>query len=102
MKRCAHPKAITQTAIDMSPACLKGARENFGNAHIVFDKFHGVSQVAKALEAVRRQEARPAARRCSRGQRPRSATHWKPPRPCHRRRGCRLQIRPRSLAASTS
>ncbi|MGH9447257.1 MAG: ISL3 family transposase [Terriglobia bacterium] len=53
-----HPKAITQIAIDMSPAYLKGARENFGNAHIVFDKFHVVSQVSTAVEEVRRKEAR--------------------------------------------
>ena len=30
-----HPKAITQIAIDMSPAYLKGIRENFGNATVV-------------------------------------------------------------------
>jgi transposase len=53
-----HPKAITQVAIDMSPAYLKGVKENFGNAVIVFDKYHGVSQVGAAVEAVRRQEAR--------------------------------------------
>lgn len=53
-----HPKAITQVAIDMSPAYLKGVKENFGNAAIVFDKFHVVSQVSQAVEAVRRQEVR--------------------------------------------
>jgi transposase len=53
-----HPKAITQIAIDMSPAYMKGVRENFGNAQIVFDKFHVVSQVVKAVEEVRRKEAR--------------------------------------------
>lgn len=53
-----HPKAITQIAIDMSPAYVKGIRENFGNATVVYDKFHGVSQVAKAVEEVRRKEAR--------------------------------------------
>jgi transposase len=53
-----HPKAITQIAIDMSPAYVKGVRENFGNAQIVFDKFHVVSQVVKAVDEVRRQEAR--------------------------------------------
>ena len=52
-----HPKAVTQIAIDMSPAYLKGVRENFGNAVISFDKFHVVSQVAKAVEEVRRKEA---------------------------------------------
>lgn len=53
-----HPKSITQVAIDMSPAYRKGVKENFGNATIVFDKFHVVSQVSQAVEEVRRQEAR--------------------------------------------
>jgi transposase len=53
-----HPKAITQVAIDMSPAYLKGVKENFGNAVIVYDKFHVVSQVSQAVEQVRRAEAR--------------------------------------------
>jgi transposase len=58
LKHNGHPKAITQIAIDMSPAYQKGARENFGNAHVVFDKFHVVSQVVQAVEEVRRKEAR--------------------------------------------
>ena len=53
-----HPKAVTQIAIDMSPAYVKGVRENFGNAVVVYDKFHVVSQVTKAVEEVRRKEAR--------------------------------------------
>jgi transposase len=53
-----HPKAITQIAIDMSPAYTKGVRENFGNATVVYDKYHVVSQVAQAVDAVRRKEAR--------------------------------------------
>jgi transposase len=53
-----HPKAITMVAIDMSPAYAKGVRENFGNAQIVFDKFHVVSQVTQAVNEVRRKEAR--------------------------------------------
>lgn len=58
LKHNGHPKAIMQVAIDMSPAYRKGVRENFGNAVIVYDKFHVVSQVAQAVEAVRRKEAR--------------------------------------------
>jgi len=58
LKHNGHPKAITQIAIDMSPAYQKGVRENFGNAQIVFDKFHVVSQVVQAVEEVRRKEAR--------------------------------------------
>ena len=42
-----HPKAVTQIAIDMSPAYEKGVRENFGNAQIVFDKFHVVTRSFK-------------------------------------------------------
>lgn len=53
-----HPKAIQQVAIDMSPAYIKGVKENFGNAVIVFDKFHVVSQVGAAVEEVRRKETR--------------------------------------------
>ncbi len=39
-----HSKAITMVAIDRIPAYQKGGQENFGNAQIVFDKFHAVSQ----------------------------------------------------------
>lgn len=58
LKHNGHPKAITQIAIDMSPAYQKGVREYFGNATVVFDKFHVVSQVCEAVDAVRRQEVR--------------------------------------------
>jgi hypothetical protein len=57
-KHNGHPRAITQIAIDMSPAYKKGVRENFGNATVVFDKFHVVSQVVQAVDEVRRLEAR--------------------------------------------
>jgi transposase len=53
-----HPKAITQVAIDMSPAYIRGVLDNLGNAAIVFDKFHVVSQVSEAVEEVRRKEVR--------------------------------------------
>ena len=53
-----HPKAVTQAAIDMSPAYRKGVRENLGNAEVVFDKFHVVARVNGALDKVRRAEAR--------------------------------------------
>ena len=51
-----HPKAITQVAIDMSPAFIKGVRENFGNAALVFDKFHVIQEANAGVEAVRRLE----------------------------------------------
>lgn len=57
-KHNGHPKAITQAAIDMSPAYIKGVRDNLGNAAVVFDKFHVVSQVVEAVEEVRRKEVR--------------------------------------------
>jgi transposase len=57
-KHNGHPKAITQVAIDMSPAYTKGVRENLGSAVIVYDKYHVVSQVTEAVEAVRRIEVR--------------------------------------------
>lgn len=52
-----HPKAVTQVAIDMSPAYQKGVRENFANAALVFDKFHVVQAANEGVEAVRRLEA---------------------------------------------
>lgn len=53
-----HPKAITRVAIDMSAAYQKGVRENFGNAQVVFDKFHVISHVVQAVDAVRRLESK--------------------------------------------
>jgi hypothetical protein len=53
-----HPKAITQVAIDMSPAYTHGVKDNLGNAAIVFDKFHVVTRVTEAVEEVRRKETR--------------------------------------------
>ena len=52
-----HPKAVTQVAIDMSAAYVKGVRENFGNARLVFDKFHVVQAANEGVEDVRRLEA---------------------------------------------
>src|SRR5208283_5240194 len=52
-----HPKAVTQVAIDMSPAFIKGVQDNFGNAALVFDKFHVIQEANAGVEAVRRLEA---------------------------------------------
>ena len=52
-----HPKTVTQVAIDMSPAFIKGVRDNFGNAVLVFDKFHVIQEANEGVEAVRRLEA---------------------------------------------
>lgn len=51
-----HPKAVTQVAIDMSAAYAKGVRENFGNARLVYDKFHVIQNVVEACDQVRRAE----------------------------------------------
>jgi len=58
LKHNGHPKAITQVAIDMSPAYARGVKDNWGNAALVFDKYHVVSQVTQAVEEARRKEAR--------------------------------------------
>lgn len=52
-----HPKSVTQVAIDMSRAFIKGVRENFGNAGLVFDKFHVIQEANEGVERVRRLEA---------------------------------------------
>jgi transposase len=70
-----HPKAITMVAIDMSPAYVKGVRENLGKAQIVFDKFHVVSVVVKAVDEVRRKESRADAQ--AREQLERSSWLWR-------------------------
>ena len=49
-----HPKSVRQVAIDMSRAYIKGARENFGNAQLVFDKFHVIQEANEGVEKVRR------------------------------------------------
>ena len=51
-----HPKAVTQVAIDMSPAYRKGVAANFANACVSFDKFHVVGHVVGAVDEVRRAE----------------------------------------------
>jgi transposase len=52
-----HPKAITQVAIDMSPAYIRGVKDHMVNAAIVFDKFHVIAAVNEGVEKVRRLEA---------------------------------------------
>jgi transposase len=52
-----HPKAITQVAIDMSPAYIRGVKDHFGNAALVFDKFHVIQAANEGVEKVRRLEA---------------------------------------------
>jgi len=57
-KHNGHRHAITQASMDMSPAYEKGVQENCRNAQVVFDKFHVVMNVNKAVDQVRRAEVR--------------------------------------------
>ena len=57
LKHNGHPKAITAVAMDLSKACQKGAREELGNAQMVFDPFHVTALVGEAVDEVRRREA---------------------------------------------
>lgn len=52
-----HPKAITAVAMDLSGAYQKGAREELGNAQVVFDPFHVCALAGAAVDEVRRREA---------------------------------------------
>jgi transposase len=49
---------ITDVSCDMSPAFIKGIKENLVNANITFDKFHIVKLINKAVDEVRKQEVR--------------------------------------------
>jgi transposase len=57
-KHNGHRHAITQASMDMSPAYQKGVKETCRNAQVVFDKFHVVMNVNKAVDQVRRAEVR--------------------------------------------
>jgi transposase len=57
-KHNGHRHAITQASMDMSPAYHKGVQETCRNAQVVFDKFHVVMNVNKAVDQVRRAEVR--------------------------------------------
>jgi transposase len=53
-----HPKSVTQVAIDMSAAYIKGVRDHFGNAQVVYDKFHVIQNVVEACDQIRKLESR--------------------------------------------
>lgn len=50
--------AVREVSCDMSPAFIKGVRENLPNAEVTFDKFHVTKVLGDALEKVRRSEWR--------------------------------------------
>lgn len=49
-------KEIKDVSCDMSPAFIKGVREQLPNAEITFDKFHIVKIINEAVDSVRREE----------------------------------------------
>jgi transposase len=49
---------ITDVSCDMSRAFIKGVTDNMPNAKITFDKFHIIKLINKAVDDVRRQEAK--------------------------------------------
>ena len=51
-----RPENIRQLCCDMSPAFIKGARENFPTAKLTFDKFHVIKIVNEAVDETRREE----------------------------------------------
>ena len=52
-----HAEAIKDVSCDMSPAFIKGVKENLPNAKITFDRFHIMKIISVAVDKVRRQEA---------------------------------------------
>jgi len=48
---------ITDVSCDMSPAFIKGVKDNLTNAEITFDKFHIMKILNKAVDTVRKQES---------------------------------------------
>lgn len=52
------PERITDAAIDMSPAFIRGMEDVFPNAAITFDKFHIMKILGTAVDAVRKKEVR--------------------------------------------
>jgi transposase len=52
---------VTEVCMDMSPAFIKGATDQFPDAAITFDKFHVIQAVNKAVDEVQRQERKSCA-----------------------------------------
>lgn len=52
------PEKITDVSSDMSPAFIKGIKENLSNADITFDKFHILKIINEAVDKVRKEEAK--------------------------------------------
>jgi transposase len=52
------PTGITDVSIDMSPAFIKGIKENLPNASITFDKYHIMKIINDAVDQVRKSEVK--------------------------------------------
>jgi transposase len=51
-------KNITDVSCDMSPAFIKGVKEQLPNAQVTFDKFHIMKIINEGVDNVRREEAK--------------------------------------------
>lgn len=49
---------VKDVSCDMSPAFIKGVKEELPNAEITFDKFHVLKKINTAVDEVRREEAK--------------------------------------------
>ena len=52
------PAKIEEVCLDMSPSFIKGLRVHFPKAHLTFDRFHVMQMINKAVDEVRRGEAK--------------------------------------------
>ena len=50
--------SITDVSCDMSPAFIKGVKDNLPRAEITFDKFHILKLINEAVDQVRREESK--------------------------------------------
>lgn len=57
-QRPADPDRIQEICADMSPAYRKGIGEHFPRARLVFDYFHVIGLLTKAVDRIRRAESR--------------------------------------------
>lgn len=58
MRHGGNPEQITDAAIDMSKAFIKGLKERLSNAVTTFDKFHLIKLMNEAMGTIRAEEAR--------------------------------------------
>ena len=57
-KHEARKEQIQEITMDMSPAFIAGANEHLPQANVTYDKFHVIQLINKAVDEVRRREAR--------------------------------------------